>query len=513
MSSHRANDENKTRKALAKGAGVNLIGIAAKSLQPLLFILMTRLYGPTVFGVYILAYTLMEMAVSLLISGFQDGVLLFASRHVHEKSEHDIMYRSMANALIVVFILTAVLWTFVFTAGTPVLDMFFDRAGLPEAINVMVLALPFIALPQLVAAATKSLMIMKYDVFLISFLRPALILVIATVVYLLSSTPTVTGLAVAYLAGNFLVAVVSLPIFGRHFSFSELFKSIRKPRFHKELMGFAIPQNLNLTLVRFLNGISILFLGASGISSAKIAFFGTASELFHNLRQIRLVFSTAFSPVIARLFKERKIEELEFHYADLTRWIVSITVPLSLVMVAFRSHLIMLFHESYFHYESAFMILFAFKAFLGCAFGLAGNTIVMTGHSKWNLFISMGAAAISVVLNMVLIPIWGLTGAALAATLTTVAYVGTSLVLTNYFLNIRLKIDRVYKPFLAGLGGSVAYAAIAFIPADSRALHATGLALGGIAVFIILTFALGLHERDKEMFSGFKRRLARRRND
>ncbi len=40
------------------------------------------MYGPVVAGVYVIANDLIEMSISFTLSGVQDGLLMFASRHV-----------------------------------------------------------------------------------------------------------------------------------------------------------------------------------------------------------------------------------------------------------------------------------------------------------------------------------------------------------------------------------------------------------------------------------------------
>ncbi len=57
------------------------------------------------------------------------------------------------------------------------------------------------------------------------------------------------------------------------------------------------------------------------------------------------------------------------------------------------------------------MVILALAAFVACAFGLAANIVVMTGHSKWNLYNGLAVAAVSLALNALLIPSWGIYGA------------------------------------------------------------------------------------------------------
>ena len=491
---------NDMKEKLAKGAGVNTLGIFAKALNPLFFILITRIYGPEVFGVYLLGYTILEMSVYFTLAGYQDGVLLFVSRHIHDRKEQRITYSIMANALAVVLILTAVLLVLGYTAGPWFLDWKFARPGLTEAVMIMLPSLPFIAVPLLIIASTKSLMIMKYDAFIIGFLKPFVLLSLSLIISIFEKS--ITGLAISYLITNIVLTAVTLGVYSRHFSIKKLIFSFRKFSFKKELTSFSLPQNLNLTLNYFTSGISLLMLGMFNVSSTMIAFYGTAAEIIRNIRQVRLAFSTAFTPLIARLYKEKKIGELENNFATVSRWVVTAAIPIVLLLLSVKGYMLLLFHPSYTH-NSDFMFILALAAFLNCAFGLAGNMVVMTGHSKWNLFNSAMAGSLSLFFNWLLISRFGLWGAAFATTCAGVSLSMLELTESYFLLGIKLSVRKIMKPYLAGLPAIAVFTFIHFSSVEPEYLKSAFSAVASIGVFAAAIYFLKLSQEDRDAFFPF----------
>jgi O-antigen/teichoic acid export membrane protein len=88
--------------------------------------------------------------------------------------------------------------------------------------------------------------------------------------------------------------------------------------------------------------------------------------------------------------------------------------------------------------------------YLQCSFSLAGNIVVMTGHSRLNLLNSTTTALVNTLLNVWLIPLLGPLGAALASTAATFVKTSMELVEARIVANARLLVRAVYRPHVAG---------------------------------------------------------------
>src|SRR5690606_34910605 len=127
-------------------------------------------------------------------------------------------------------------------------------------------------------------------------------------------------LLTAYLVSHALLALLAVWAFTRHFSLVELGRALIRPKIDRALLSFALPQSLNLTLNNFIVNVDKLMLAYFGVAPALIGFYGNAAAVIRNVRQARLAFSGAFSPIIARLHAEGRITAIEENFGVVARW-------------------------------------------------------------------------------------------------------------------------------------------------------------------------------------------------
>jgi hypothetical protein len=80
---------------LTRGAFVNVLGLLAKLIQPLLFVLLTWMFGPSVMGVYFLTTSIGAMATSALTSGYVDATMIYGSHHVDRAGQDEEAARTL----------------------------------------------------------------------------------------------------------------------------------------------------------------------------------------------------------------------------------------------------------------------------------------------------------------------------------------------------------------------------------------------------------------------------------
>jgi O-antigen/teichoic acid export membrane protein len=497
---------------LARGARWNVLGTFAKLLHPLYLLVVARLYGPEVLGLYLVAISLVELATSIVGGGVKDGIVMFGGRgdHVRDENHRAALYRVLATSLLVVAVCTAVVASGVALAGPGLVDSLFSYDATADAMGdelgailpLLVWTLPCMALMELGVAATKSLMRMEYDTLIVGFLRPALLLVSAIAAWFFA--PDLQGLLTAYLACHALLAVVAVWAFMRHFSLRELARALVRLEIDRALLAFALPQSLNLTLNNFIVNVDKLMLGYFGVAPELIGFYGIAATVVRNVRHARLAFSGAFSPIIARLHAEGRTAELEENFGVVARWALTIAIPMLVIMLGLRQEVLLLFHASFTH-DAAFMVLLAVQPLVSCWVGLAGNIVVMTGHSRWNLFNSLVVGAMNAVLNAVWIPAYGLWGAALATAVSTIAVSLLQLVEAKLLVGVGARLDLVRKPLLAGVA-AVLVLIVATMAGDGALVRA-GAAIVAVVVYGLALRFMGIDPRDRDLLRFRKPRL------
>lgn len=473
-----------------RGAKVNALGVVGKMAGPALLVVITRLYGPDVFGIFITASAIIDMTLAFLTAGFKDAALMYVSRHA-DKADRRPLYQSLANAFGWSLLLGVTLALALFLLSPTVMPYLFQYGDrLSTMVQWMAVALPLMAFDRIVLAATQGLKLMKYEALVNGGLRPVLLLVSAVALYL--AMPGILGLAIAYAVTQTTVWLISLVIYHREFQWKPLWRAARSFRVNRELISFAIPQNLNLALDRFLTNIDVLMLGYFGVSARLVGFYGAGAMIVRELRQIKLIFSSALAPQIVRLHRQKQVQQLSDVLATTSRWIATITIPALFAVAILRGDLLYLVSPEYSGRETLFMLLLLPIPYLQCSFGLAGNTVVMTGNSRLNLTNNFATGLVNILLNVWLIPPFGLAGAALASALAMLLKTALEIIEVRYMIGVPLLVHKLYKPHVAGLlAGTVLIAAsVIFTPSLSAGFGYRLLTLFGIGTmffaFLIL---------------------------
>jgi O-antigen/teichoic acid export membrane protein len=490
--------QGRENRVIARGAIINGLGMLGKALMPVFYILAIRLYGPAVTGLYYGAFVVTEVAVSLSISGFNSGVIMFASRALETDEGADTLYRVIANGLVVGLGISVLFIALTWLGADTILPRIWPRPGYVAALKILALSLPFTVIPVLVASASKALLTMSWDALITGLLPPVSLSLFVGGFYLVDAS--LDGLLWAHFFAQVAVTVVSLVIFGRLFSFGRLLSALRHFRPFGALFAFAIPQNLNMTFNNLVTNVDVMMLAAFNLRPELVMFYGMGSQIARNVKQARISFSGAFEPVVARFHARGDHDGLSRSFSLVSRWATLVGLPLALVCAIFSQDLILLFHGS-FTGDRTFILILLLPQVLSCSVGVAGNIVVMTGHSLWNLFNSVVGAGLNLLLAWLLIPRLGLNGAALSLALTVVVMAGLQLAEAKLLVGARLDVRRLVTPYLAILLPIALTVGSHLVGLDRHLVGrlATGVvALGTFAGVLLL---LGLDEDDRLLWS------------
>lgn len=144
-----------------------------------------------------------------------------------------------------------------------------------------------------------------------------------------------------------------------------------------------------------------------------VAFYSVGVKLMTIVSVIIVTINTTVSTKIAEYFAARNIEELKKTVTKSVRLIFLITLPVVIVMCVFSAYILSFFGDQYIAAQKAFLILIIGQGICS-AFGTAPIYLNMTGRQHIFQIILIVAVIINLFLNRFLIPVYGMTGAAIA---------------------------------------------------------------------------------------------------
>jgi O-antigen/teichoic acid export membrane protein len=124
-----------------------------------------------------------------------------------------------------------------------------------------------------------------------------------------------------------------------------------------------------------------------------------------------------FAPTIADLHTRGQMALLSRLFQSLTKWAIGLTLPLATVVIVFSRPLMRIFGHDF---EAGWPILIigTVGQLVNCGVGSVGYILLMSGNERRLIRVQMAMAVLMIVSSAVLVPIFGVVGAATAAALT-----------------------------------------------------------------------------------------------
>ena len=181
----------------------------------------------------------------------------------------------------------------------------------------------------------------------------------------------------------------------------------------RELVGFALPVFLTNVFWIVLLAFSTILLGLMTSPDDVAAFQAVQPPARLNYLAMA-IFSILFMPTVARLFARERFEELREAYMATTLWIVILTFPVFALTTVFASAFVPAFFGEDYESSTAILVLMSAGYYLHTSSGPNSAILKVFRKLRYTVVIDLLALTGGVILNLVLIPVDGARGAALA---------------------------------------------------------------------------------------------------
>ena len=180
-------------------------------------------------------------------------------------------------------------------------------------------------------------------------------------------------------------------------------------------VGTAIPFML-LESVPIINSqVDVLMLGTFKGATA-VGLYVPVNRGAQLITFIVMAVGSSLSPIIAGKYADGKMVELQKTITSSARIVTGVAFLFAATLIIFSSFYLSLFGPEFVEGRNALYI-FCAGNFVATSMNLSYGALNMTGHEREAATIGWGATIANIVLNAVLIPIWGVNGAALATSI------------------------------------------------------------------------------------------------
>lgn len=427
------------------GVALLLASVFGNGLSYVFGIVLARLLGPAEFGVYALALSIFNAMVLVALLGMDTGVIKFIAAHLAEGRTHHARATSVQVGLIAMVSGLVVGIGLAVLAGPlsgavykmPRLDMvlWFFGAMLPLACVSTI----FVAVLQ-AFQTIRPMIVIKYLWEPIGKLTLAgglawagvgLAGVMAALVLTAAVSVVMSALAVIRMTGVRMLDV-----------------SRWRQDNLKGLLGYGLPLALSNAVAAFTVRSDILILGYWA-SAQEVGIYLAAFQTSAMLALVLGAFDTAVAPMIGGAWAQQNRVRLEHVYQTAGRLVFSVALPLALIMIIFAADVLGVFGLE-FAAGAACLTVLVIGQLLNGVSGTASTVLLMSGRSRLVMTNSIIVGVILVAASALLIPVWGIWGAALATSVGLVAINITRVVQVWRLFGVQPFTWGLAKPLVAG---------------------------------------------------------------
>jgi O-antigen/teichoic acid export membrane protein len=397
---------------IAGGSAIVLVGgIGERSIRLTTTWFLSGALGTTGFGIYTFATTVASILSAISPVGTNTGITMFGARFLGQGEQGKL--KGALSGAFAVSLVTGPLFALSLYLAVQQGWLFSDRQAEALALKIGALAVLFatplaVAVGALIAAKDMRGQALGFQIALPGFTLLGCIFAVAM-------GAGFTGAMMAFAVAHGLALLIVVTRAWRLFGPLLTDKAIAAKHSLKEMLAYSLPASFAHLLYRSNLWIDILMLTWL-TSAAQVGVYKVAVAMAMLGALPVMASTTMFGPVVAELVYAGEIQKLNGLLKVVTRWLIIIAAPLYLVVLLLPDLILSAFDPAYATGVEALSILMVGQViYLACA--PAGTTLVMSGHSMLNMVNGIIAVAVNLTLNSILIPRYGILGAATASSI------------------------------------------------------------------------------------------------
>lgn len=484
---------------MARGGGFNVIGalISQGSLFAIMMLLARSTSAADV-GRYAMCYALLMLLSLLSLGGLRATLTRFVAMRLADGDDGAV--RGTIRLGLVAAVTLSIAVAAILALGSDQVAELLNEPDLSPGLLLVAVSLIALTIEGAALAATQGWRSQRAFTMIGSIIDPGLRLVLTALA--LWQGMGLLGALGAVAISTWTGALLSLVVLARRARRLDRVRASYDPR---PMVSFAVVSWFSTLATTGLVWTDTLLLGYF-MPAEDVGIYTVATRLVTIAIFVLNPINSAFVPHVAHLHHLGDQAGVDRVLGAANRWIIRLSFPAFIMLFAFPEQLLGLFGHGY-SAAAVVTIVLAVGQLANAAAGPCGSVLNMTGRVKLSLYDNIGALVLNIGLNLVLIPQFGVVGAAAAWT--------TSLVFVN-----AIKYLQVRSIGIRAQGTGMASTLIAAAPAAILAALLSPVLDGPIAalliagpivlaVYVAVLLVRGLEEDDSNVVKSL---LGRRRS-
>ncbi|MBP6414626.1 MAG: flippase [Bacteroidia bacterium] len=397
----------KESSLLLEKGGIALSVKAGGMITQYLFVfVVARMLGPTALGSFTLSFTVLQLLAILGLLGL-DNLLTRKVAAAKAADRPEDIKSAFITSIKITAISAVLLSFFLFIAAEYLANTVFHKPQLATHLKVMCFALaPFVFI-NIHAAAFRGMKNM------IGFTLYKAIIPLFNVAFIfigyysaLNISPTL-----GYMISCMLVMILYVIAWNKYSRLKTV--EVIETTSMKEMAQESLPMMITGSIFFILNWIDNLVIGIFR-TELEVGLYDTAFKIASASAIILMAINAIQGPTFAEYHSKNDLSKLRESIFSSTKMLFYATLPFTILIIIFPEWILSFFGKE-FEQASTALIILSIGNFFSSITGSVGILLQMTGHQKPYNTIILFAAFTSIILNIILVPRIGITGAAIAS--------------------------------------------------------------------------------------------------
>ncbi len=409
---------DKSIKTIAKGSGIIFIGIILSKILTYIYRVIVARIGVEEYGLFSIGLAVISFLAIITSLGLGEGVVRYVSYYIG-KNEETKARSVIKSSLLITGTASFIIATFLIIFSGWISTNIFHDSSLTIILAVFAIALPLDVIKKIILSAIRAFQKIEYDLYSRNIIENiAKILLTLLLIYLGFG---ILGVVIGYVAAFAISLVVSIYFLRtKVFSLEGTTTKIR----YKDLMYYSLPLLFAGVMLFVMGWIDTLMISYFK-TSVDVGLYNAALPLAQLLYLFPYALSFLFLPTLSTLYAQNKKEIVKPLYHTLTKWIFLVNLALLAGIVLFSKQIINTIFGKEYLTQTIIMgkeilpvplslIILSLGLFFGYFMMLGSNFFLVAKQTKIILFNTSVIAVLNLILNMVLIPAYGILGAAIS---------------------------------------------------------------------------------------------------
>ena len=436
----------KSYEMLIKGAGISIIGLILSKIISYLTTVIIAKTGSSILGLLNLGLSIVSFIAMISLLGLSGGVLRYVSYYLGKKDKKRIkgVIQGSLKVSLITGIIASIL-VFIFSSNIAI-DIF-KKPELVSVLRVFAFMIPLLIATEIFVNIMLSFKKIQYNVIIRDLTeRIFRFIIVVLFIYLGFS---LSWIALGYVLGSLLTCILFLNLLRRK-EFIIFDKKIKPDLDFKELIIYSLPLIL-VSLLSLLQKWADIFILGFYRSASEIGVYSIAFSTAALLSIVPTALMSLFAPIATSLYASNKKNDIKKINNFVTKWIFTFNLPFLLILIFFSKNLLQLVFGNEYLSGYLALIILGFSYLLLSLTHIYSNNLLIIKKTKLLSILVLISTLSNIILNILLVPRYGINGAAISTLVATVIFL--ILVMIYAFICVKIQPLRLYfvKSLILGL--------------------------------------------------------------